>query len=92
MVPVAIDCNLNGKPDSCDITDGAEDFNANGKLDFCELLYGDLNLDERIDGADLGAMLALWEFPNPPYGDLDGDQFITGADLGIMLAHWGVIH
>jgi hypothetical protein len=89
---IAIDCNLNGHPDSCDITDGAEDFNANGKLDSCELLYGDLNLDERIDGADLGAMLALWEFPNPPYGDLDGDQFITGADLGIMLAHWGVIH
>jgi hypothetical protein len=88
----AIDCNLNGKPDSCDIAAGAEDDNQNSRLDSCELLYGDLNLDERIDGADLGAMLSLWGYPNPPYGDLNGDHIITGADLGLLLSHWGAIN
>ena len=88
----AIDCNLNDKPDSCDIAAGTEDDNQNGRLDSCELLYGDLNLDERIDGADLGAMLSLWGYPNPPYGDLNGDHIITGADLGLLLSHWGDIN
>jgi hypothetical protein len=88
----AIDCNLNGKPDFCDITAGAEDDNQNGKLDSCELLYGDLNLDGNIDGADLGGLLALWGITNPPYGDLNGDQRIDGADLGRLLSRWGVIN
>jgi hypothetical protein len=88
----AIDCNLNGKPDSCDITAGAEDDNQNGKLDSCELLYGDLNLDGHINGADLGAMLGVWGFPNPPYGDLNGDHIASGADLGILLGRWGVVN
>jgi hypothetical protein len=88
----AIDCNLNGKPDSCDITAGAEDDNQNGKLDSCELLYGDLNLDGHINGADLGAMLGVWGFPNPPYGDLNGDHIASGADLGILLGRCGVVN
>jgi hypothetical protein len=83
---------LNGKPDFCDITAGAEDDNQNGKLDSCELLYGDLNLDGHIDGADLGGLLALWGITNPPYGDLDGNQRIDGADLAAMLSRWGVVN
>ena len=75
-----------------DITAGAEDENQNGKLDSCELLYGDLNLDGHIDGADLGGLLALWGITNPPYGDLDGNQRIDGADLGKLLSHWGIVN
>jgi len=37
----------------------------------------DLNRDNTVDGADLGAFLANWD---NPYG---------GADLGVMLANWG---
>jgi hypothetical protein len=37
----------------------------------------DINNDNVVDGADLGAFLANW---NNPYG---------GAELGNLLAHWG---
>ena len=86
-----IDCDANGIDDECDFAAGAEDENQNDKLDSCELLYGDLNLDGNIDGADLGGLLSFWGIPNPPYGDLDGDGMITGGDLGLLLSHWGVI-
>ena len=82
---------MTNSPESA-ITAGAEDDNQNGKLDSCELLYGDLNLDGRIDGADLGGLLALWGITNPPYGDLDGNQRIDGADLAAMLSRWGVVN
>jgi hypothetical protein len=88
----ALDCDQSGTLDNCDIAAGAEDDNQNGKLDSCELLYGDLNLDGRIDGSDLGGLLALWGITNPPYGDLDGNQRIDGADLGKLLSHWGVVN
>jgi hypothetical protein len=85
------DCDSNGRIDSCDISGGAEDKNQNGKLDSCELRYGDLSLDGVINGADLGAMLALWNFVNPPYGDITGDGVINGADLGLLLSRWGPV-
>jgi hypothetical protein len=85
------DCDSNGRIDSCDISGGAEDKNQNGKLDSCELRYGDLSLDGVINGADLGAMLALWNFVTPPYGDITGDGVINGADLGLLLSRWGPV-
>ena len=87
----AADCNANGRPDSCDITSGAEDDNQNGRLDSCELAYGDLNLDGYVNGADLGGLLSLWGIQDPPYGDLDGNRQINGADLGLLLSHWGPV-
>jgi hypothetical protein len=86
------DCNGNGLFDVCEIALGAEDINVNWRLDTCELLFGDLNLDGRIDGSDLSGLLALWGITNPPYGDLDGNQRIDGADLAAMLSRWGVIN
>lgn len=42
--------------------------------------------DGKVDGADLGALLAAWGTPG---GDLDGDGSTNGADLGMLLAAWG---
>ena len=86
-----IDCDYNGIVDSCEIVNGAEDKNQNGRLDLCEIRYGDLSLDGVVNGADLGALLALWGLSNPPYGDLSGDGVVGGADLGLMLSRWGPV-
>jgi hypothetical protein len=48
---------------------------------------GDLNGNGRVDGADLGTLLAGWGQPGPT--DLDGNGTTDGADLGILLAAWG---
>ena len=47
----------------------------------------DLNGDGRVDGADLGQLLAAWGTPGPT--DLDGSGSTDGADLGILLTNWG---
>jgi len=85
-----VDCDRNGIPDLCDLaSDTSRDSNLNGIIDDCERQYGDLNLDGRVDGADLAALLALWGFQDPPYGDLDGDGQVGGGDLAFLLARWG---
>ncbi len=48
---------------------------------------GDLNGDRMVDSADLGILLAAWQFSAG--GDLDGDGDTDSADLGILLANWG---
>lgn len=45
----------------------------------------DLNRDGRVDGADLGLLVAAWGQPTP---NLDGDRPVDGGDLGILLAAW----
>ena len=54
---------------------------------------GDIAVDNRIDGGDLGVMLANW---GPVTStalsracDLDGNAIVNGADLGMLLANWG---
>jgi hypothetical protein len=83
------DCNGNLIPDACDTAFGELDKDADGRIDECEIARGDFDLTGFIDGADLGALLALWGFPNPPYGDLDGDGVVGGGDLSIVLNAWG---
>ena len=46
----------------------------------------DLNDDGRVNGADLGLMLAAWGGRGP--ADLNGSGSVTGADLGLLLAAW----
>ena len=46
---------------------------------------GDLNGDGKVDGADLGLVLAGWGTPS---GDVNGDGTTDGADLGLILAAW----
>ena len=48
---------------------------------------GDLTGDGRVDGADLGLMLAAWGNSGHP-ADLDGSGMVDGADLGLLLAWW----
>jgi formylglycine-generating enzyme required for sulfatase activity len=54
---------------------------------------GDVVIDTRVDGADLGTLLAYWgprtSAAFSVASDLNGDGQIDGADLGILLAHWG---
>jgi len=85
----APDCDSNGIPDSCDVADGASDKNDNHTPDTCEFRWGDLNLDGRVDGSDLGGLLSQWGLGDAPYGDLSGDGIVNGADLGLLLSHWG---
>jgi hypothetical protein len=46
----------------------------------------DLDGNGRVDGSDLGILLADWGLPGR--GDLDGDGAVTGGDLGQLLAAW----
>jgi hypothetical protein len=48
---------------------------------------GDLDGDDQTDQADLGLLLASYEFDDG--GDLDGDGDTDQADLGILLADYG---
>lgn len=45
----------------------------------------DLNGDDRVDGGDLGLLMAGWGGSSP---DLDGDGTVGGGDLGRLLADW----
>lgn len=49
---------------------------------------GDLDGDLAVNGADLAAMLAVWNTNNAA-ADLNGDGIVNGADLAAMLANWG---
>ena len=45
----------------------------------------DINDDGRVNGADLGLLMAGWGGTSP---DLDGNGTVGGGDLGILLAAW----
>jgi hypothetical protein len=47
----------------------------------------DLNGDGKVDGADLGILLANWGRPGAT--DLNGDGTTDGADQAILMAAWG---
>jgi hypothetical protein len=46
----------------------------------------DLNLDGRVDAADLADLLTQWG--NTGFGDLNEDGIVDAADLSVMLAGW----
>ena len=85
------DCNDNGIPDNVDIANGAPDTNHNGVPDSCEYAVGDLNLDGRINQADLYILLGWWGTATPQYGDLNGDGKVDGQDLGYELGRFGLL-
>ncbi len=47
----------------------------------------DLNGDGKVDGGDLGLLLANWGRPGKT--DLNGDGTTDGADQAILMAQWG---
>jgi len=50
-------------------------------------LFGDLNGDGVVDGADLGILLNAWGTDDPT-ADLDENGVVDGADLGLLLNAW----
>jgi len=53
-----------------------------------EVTLGDLNGDDRIDGADLATLLGHW---GPCLGcaaDFNGDGVVNGSDLATLLGQW----
>ena len=54
---------------------------------------GDIVADGRVDGADLGVLLAYWGPRTTAYfsivSDINDDGSIDGIDLGILLSAWG---
>lgn len=54
-------------------------------------LFGDLNGDGLVNGADLGLLLGQFGAQQPSTGDLNLDGQVTGADLGLLLGAWTVV-
>ena len=88
--PNQADCNGDGAGDACELVAGASDFNQDTIPDTCQCL-ADLFVDQQVNGADLGALLAFWGPVNPgfPQADMNRDGKVDGADLGHLLASWG---
>ncbi len=49
----------------------------------------DLTHDLRVDGVDLGLLLAAWGSVGDSDADIDGSGDVDGVDLGRLLAEWG---
>ncbi|NLE36692.1 MAG: hypothetical protein GX621_01555 [Pirellulaceae bacterium] len=55
-------------------------------------LYGDANLDGRVDAKDASIMAANFGRPNATWaaGDFNGDSTVDQNDAAILAKHWGV--
>ena len=86
---MGLDCNANGRSDSCDILFGQSvDANGNGIPDTCECPW-DLDGGGTVGITDFLALLAAWG-PNPGHpADFDGDGFVGITDFLELLANWG---
>lgn len=82
---VAFNCGLT-PPDDDQIEWGSGAYVAVGTPN--RSVFGDLNGDGIVDGADLGIMLGAWG-TGDPLADLDGNGAVDGADLGLLLGAWG---
>ena len=79
------DCDDDGAPDSWEIALGIEaDEDEDGVPDACtESIFGDLDGDGIVNGADMGLLLGGFGSAGP--GDLNGDGVVDGADIGLIL-------
>jgi hypothetical protein len=50
-------------------------------------VFGDLNCDLVVDGADLGVLLGAWDTDDEA-ADLNDDGTVDGGDLGLLLGEW----
>ena len=89
------DCNNDGIVDYGQIGSGTlRDGNGNGVPDCCEsgvqCCVADLFADQRVNGADLGILLAQWgSTTGATVSDFNADGNVDGADLGLLLSNWG---
>jgi hypothetical protein len=54
----------------------------------CAYAAADVNRDGRVDGTDLGLLLAAWGPANGSPADIDGNGIVDGSDLGQLLSGW----
>lgn len=89
--PSELDCNLNLRPDSCDITLGSSlDVNGDGVPDECQGgCAGNTNDDEVVDLGDLLHVLANWGACPACAADVDGNGMVDASDLAVVLSAWG---
>jgi hypothetical protein len=96
----ACDAEADAQPTAGDTTDGEAtdgesadptnapaiiDLDQNGEPDLCQLRRGDLDLNGRMDEADLALLLTmLGEEPVLGFGDLNGDGVISVADMELL--------
>ena len=76
-----------------DADDGGGDQEPDGEVPSDDVpCPGDLNGDRKVNGGDLGLLLAMWGqcAPGAPCpADLNGDNRVDGGDLGLMLGAFG---
>ena len=86
------DCDGDAIPDALEIAvQPSLDADADGVIDACaHAAPADINLDGRIDGLDLAALLAAWGPVSPPLprADINRDGVVSGTDLAQLLAAW----
>ncbi|MFG0273931.1 MAG: hypothetical protein ACF8QF_02620 [Phycisphaerales bacterium] len=58
-------------------------------FDVVSAVREDLNLNGRVDGADLGLLLSAWG-SDDLVSDLNADGVVDGADLGLLCGAWDV--
>ena len=84
-----LDCNTNGRADSCDIFLGASsDSNNDAIPDECRCIW-DLDGDSVVGIADLLNLFRAWGTNPEGPPDFDGDGIVGIIDLLRLLANWG---
>jgi hypothetical protein len=73
------------------VLDGGNGFRLSGGAAYDQCGFrvsaaGDLNGDAKVNGIDLGILLAAWGGTGP--ADIDRDGIVAGGDLGTLLANW----
>jgi hypothetical protein len=87
----AMDCNMNGVADVCDIAYGpSSDDNGDGIPDECQC-RADVDDSGTVDTGDLVLLLASWGpcAPGQCPTDINFDRTVDTADLVLLLAAWG---
>lgn len=60
-----------------------------GVAPWCQRCPGDINIDGRVDGEDLGMMLSNWGSSDNPCMNLTkNDSYVGSDDLSFLLSHW----
>lgn len=91
------DCNHNGVPDSCDVSEGTSgDVNSNGVPDECETSIlcvtcrGDVSSDDVVDGVDIQLFVECFLESSIAghcvCADMGGDGQVSSADIPVLAA------
>ncbi len=98
IIEWSADCNGDGIVDYGQILDGTyPDENDNGVPDCCDDgiacdCPADITGDGKVDAADIGVLLAVWNTDGGaiPAADINGDGTVNASDLGLVLGAWGL--